>query len=106
MAPLVTFEEATTQIGQLLKLLPHPTTTNIQVLVVALTERLGNIPSHQSEDYGFICMFERTDIYALTGADPWVDYSNPGPHRAGIEGTLTTVKQYDATELYRANKVV
>ena len=73
---------------------------------MALTERLGNIPSHQLEDHGFIGMFKRADIYALTGADPWVDYSNPGPHRAGIEGTLTTVKQYDATELYRANKVV
>ena len=59
MVPLVSFEEATTQIGQLPKLLPLPTVTNIQVLVMALTKRLGNITSHQSEDCGFIGIFEQ-----------------------------------------------
>ena len=51
-------------------------------------------------------MFERTDIYALTGADPWVDYADPGPHRAGINNTHTAIKQRDDTELYPVNKVV
>ena len=106
MALLITFEEAATQIGQLPKLLPCPTATNIRVLVVALTERLGNIPSHQSGYYGFIGMFERADNYALSGADPWVDYADPGPHHSSIDGTITAVEQRDATELYRANKVV
>ena len=67
-------------IGQLPELFPCPTATNIQALVVDLMEKMGSIPSQQLEDFGFICMFERADIYALTGADPWVNYTDPGLH--------------------------
>ena len=43
-----------------------PKATNIQSLVVDLTEKLGNVPSQQSTDFGYIGMIERADIHALT----------------------------------------
>ena len=51
-------------------------------------------------------MFEQADIYALTRANPLVNYADPGPHRAGIDGTLNAFQQHDVTELYNANKLV
>ena len=74
--------------------------------MVDLTEKLQNVLSQQSEDFSSIGMFECADIYTLNGADPWVNYADPGPHRAGIDGTLNAVQQRDATELYNANKLV
>ena len=54
--------------------------------------KLGNTPSQQSEDFHFIGMFEWADIYALTGANPWVNYADPGPYQAGIDGTLNAIQ--------------
>ena len=100
MPPLATFEEAVSLIGQLPKILSCRTATNTRALVVDLTEKLGNNPPQQSEDFGFIGMFKRAGIYALTVADPWVDYADPGPYRAGINCTLNAIHQCDAMELY------
>ena len=54
--------------------------TNIRALVVDLIEKLGNILSQQSKEFGFIGLFKRVDIYAITGANPWVNNTDPGPH--------------------------
>ena len=104
-SPFFTFEEAAKVIDQPPKL-PCPTATNIRSLVVDLTEKLGNVPSQQSTDFGYIGMIEIVDIYAITGADACANYGDPGPYRAGDDGTLIAVEQHDTTEICKANNLV
>ena len=74
--------------------------------MVELMEKLGNIPLQQSTDFGYIGMIERPDIYALTGADPWIDHEDLGPHQTGVNGTINAIQQHDLVEIYNANKLV
>ena len=47
-------------------------------------------------------MMERLDIYAITGADAWANYGEPGPYRAGIDSTLSAIEQQYTKEIYKA----
>ena len=44
-------------------------------------DRITSIPSYQSPELGYMGMVEEKTVYALTGADPWVDFNNPGAYR-------------------------
>ena len=51
-------------------------------------------------------MVEEKTVYALTGAEPWVDFNNPGAYRDRTDGTASTVQQKDAEAIYLAHKAI
>ena len=103
LAPIaeLDYDTVVTVIGVLPPLLPRPSHANIRVLERTLFERLEQLPSHQSEDWGFRGLAEQPAEYALKSATPWVDAPNPGPHRPiGLNAQLTR----DAEATYEAEK--
>ena len=91
---LVTYEVAAARIGALPTLAPRPNGRNLRTLVKALTEALQGIPSYQSQRYGFMGFVVPPEEYALTGEQPWVDYADPGYHRA-LGGTASAQRDAD-----------
>ena len=51
-------------------------------------------------------MVEEKTVYALTGADPWVDFDDPGAYRERTDGTASTVQQKHAEAIYLAHKAI
>ena len=98
---LVSYEVAAARIGVLPTLAPRPNGRNLRTLVKALTEALQGIPSYQSQRYGFMGFVVPPEEYVLTGEQPWVDYADPGYHRA-LGGTASA--QRDADTQYNVAK--
>ena len=97
----VDYDTAITIIGVLPSLEPRPTHANIRALERTLFERLEQIQSAQSEEWGFRGLAEQPAEYALKSATPWVDSPNPGPHRpVGLNAQATR----DAEATYEAEK--
>ena len=51
-------------------------------------------------------MVEEKTVYALTGADPWHDFKDPGAYCGETDGTVSAVQQKDAEAIYLAHKVI
>ena len=91
MSSEVTSEEAQRQIGKLPSLGPHPNATNIRNLEVAFFDRLGGIPSQQSQEYGYKGMAQQCLEYALVFNVPWVPFPRkPSRHKCRIEHAVAT----------------
>ena len=106
LVPPISYKDAVRTIGTLPTLRPRPTSTNIRALTTYLSDRITSIPSYQSPEFGYMGMVEEKTVYALTGADPWVDFNNPGAYRDRTDGTASTVQQKDAEAIYLAHKAI
>ena len=99
---LVTYEEATTQLGVLPPCYPQPNAKNLQTMIKALTERLQSIPSFQSSRYGYMGLVASRKEYALTRENPWNDYPDPGHHRT-LGGNTSQQRDSDVRYNFMAN---
>ena len=97
----INYDTASAIIGVLPPLTPRPTHANIRALERTLFERLEQIQSAQSEEWGFRGLAEQPAEYALKSATPWMDAPNPGAHRPiGLNAQATR----DAEATYEAEK--
>ena len=106
LVPPILYENAVRMIGTLPTLRPRPTSTNIRALTTYLSDRITSIPSYQSPEFGHMGMVEEKTVYALTGADPWVEFNNLGVFCDRTDGTASTVQQKDAEAICLAHKTI
>ena len=104
--PPISYEDAVRMIGTLPTLRPQPISTNIRALTTYLSDKITSIPSYQSPEFGYMGMVEEKTVYVLTGADPWVDFNDPGAYRDRTDGTASPVQQKDAEAIYFAHKAI
>ena len=62
------------------------------------------IPSFQTADFWYMGMVEEAAVYALTGADPWVDFPDPGAVHGHIDGIATATQQKDKEAIFISKK--
>ena len=106
LVPPISYKNAVRMIGTMPTLRPRPTSTNIRTLTTYLSDRITSIPSYQSPEFGYMGMVKEKIVYALTGADPWVEFNNPGAFRDRTDGTASTVQQKDAEAICLAHKKI
>ena len=97
----VTYAMAEEKLGVLPSLYPRPSCSKIRALYTHLRRALAGFASFQSADYGYMGMVDKPEVYALTGAAPWVNVPNPGVHRVA-DGTMSATQQRDAEVIYTA----
>ena len=51
-------------------------------------------------------MVEEKTVHALTGADPWVGFEDPGAYCDKTDGTASAIQQKDAEAIYLAHKAI
>ena len=97
----IDYDTATAVIGTLPSLHPRPSHANIRALERDLFEKLEQLQSTQSEEWGFRGLAEQPVEYALKSVTAWVHAPNPGQHRQlGLAAQATR----DAEAVYLAEK--
>lgn len=71
------YEIVVSVIGILPPLLPRPSHTSIHTLKHTLFECLEQLPSHQSEEWGFCSLTKQPLEYVLKLVTPGIDMPNP-----------------------------
>ena len=103
--PTVSMEMATKLVENPPTLHPRPNGTNIQTLVQYFEGKLGSMPSHQLQEYGYSGMVAQTEVCALKCATPWSFFPDPGPHRT-IDPLLDAAGQNDKKIEFKFKKGV
>ncbi len=78
MSTKIEHDDAVSTIGTLPTVEPHPNIYSLLKLEEIINTRLAMIPTSQSTILGWVGMFMRPDIHALSEPNPWQNPANPG----------------------------